>query len=84
MPASGQVTIEVWNQLNGNASGNEPVLDGIGLAQVSTSNVKYKKVETNGVAAYFYENGTPVTGTALTQLQTDIANGTATVTTCNF
>jgi hypothetical protein len=84
MPASGQVTIEVWNELNGNASGNDPVLDGIGLAQVSTSIVKYKRITNNSTITYFYENGTPVTGAALTQLQTDISNGTASKITCTF
>ena len=84
MPASGEVTIEIFNELNGNASGNDPVLDGVGLAQFSSTTTKYKKVSSNGTDSYFYENGTPVTGTALTTLISDISSGVATTITCTF
>lgn len=84
MPPSGEVTIEIFNELNGNASGNDPIMDGVGLAQVSSTTTKYKKVSSNGTDSYFYENGTPVTGTALTTLIADISSGAATTITCTF
>ena len=84
MPPSGEVTIEIFNELNGSASGNDPVMDGVGLAQVTSTTTKYKKVSSNGTDSYFYENGTPVTGTALTTLISDISSGVATTITCTF
>jgi hypothetical protein len=43
---------------------------------------KYTKTTLNGVVTYTDVNGAPITGSALTQLQTDISNGSAVVVTC--
>jgi len=84
MPASGEVMIEIFTELNGNASGNDPVLDDIGLALVNSTITNYKKVSDKGVDTYYKEDGTVLTGTDLTTLQTEISNGTATEITCTF
>ena len=84
MPASGSVTIEIWSENNGTATGNDPLLDGVGLSRVTSTTALYKKVTTNGVDAYFDSNLAPITGAALTQLQNDITSGAAVVVTCTF
>lgn len=84
MPASGQVTIEIFTENNGSATGNDPLLDGVGLSQVVFNTELYKKVTTSGVDAYFDSNMNPITGTALTQLQNDITSGAAVVVPCTF
>jgi hypothetical protein len=45
---------------------------------------KYTKTTKNGVDVYTDEKGASITGTDLTQLLADIANGTATEVTCTF
>jgi hypothetical protein len=82
MPASGSVMIEIYSENNGTATGNDPLLDAIGLASVSSTVTTYKKVTTDGVDVYYDSNNAAITGTALTQLQTDITNGVAVVVPC--
>jgi hypothetical protein len=46
--------------------------------------VNYKKVSDKGVDTYYKQDGTVITGSELTTLIADIANGTATEVTCTF
>jgi hypothetical protein len=48
----------------------------------TTTVAKYTKTTLNGVVTYTDVNGAPITGSALTQLQADIASGAAVVVTC--
>jgi hypothetical protein len=84
MPSSGAVTIEVWSENNGTATGNDPLLDAVGLSRVTSTTTLYKKVTNNGFSTYYDSNNVVITGAALTQLQTDIANGTASKISCTF
>jgi hypothetical protein len=46
--------------------------------------LNYKKVVDGNVTTYYKEDGTVLTGTDLSTLQTEISNGTATEITCTF
>ena len=89
MPAAGFVMVEIYNLVNGNASGNDPLLDGIGLGQTTaeipgtTTTTTYRKITSEGgVDTYYDENGAEVTGAALTALLAAIAAGEYEVVPC--
>jgi hypothetical protein len=91
MPAAGFVTIEMYSLTAGSGSGNDPLLDDIGLWTVTaavpgtpetTTTVTYRKVTSNGVDTYYDEDNNEVTGTALTTLLADIAAGEYEVVPC--
>jgi hypothetical protein len=89
MPAGGEVTMELTNLVFGNANGNDPLLDDIGLWEITaavpgtTTITTYRKTVSNGVTTYYDENGAPVTGAALTTLLADIAAGVYDVVPCS-
>lgn len=82
MPAAGFVTLEISNMVNGNASGNDPLLDDIGLWVASGSSTTYKKITQNNVTTYYDSSNNPITGAALTTLLADIASFAVKVTCC--
>jgi hypothetical protein len=82
MPASGEVTMELFSLVAGSGSGNDPLLDDIGLWTGSGAVIKYTKITQNGVITYYDAAGAPITGAALTALLADIASLAAKVTCC--
>ena len=80
MPAAGEVMIEIWTLAGGNASGNDPLLDDIGLwtttAEIpgTSTTTTYQKITSDGgVDTYYDATGAVVTGAALTALLAAIA-----------
>lgn len=88
MPAAGEVMIEIWTLAGGNASGNDPLLDDIGLwtttAEIpgTVTTTTYTKTVSNGVTTYTDSTGAEVTGAALTALLAAIAAGEYAVVPC--
>ena len=57
MPAGGEVTIEISNVVNGNASGNDPVLDDVGLVTVTSTVEYFRKEDDGGVITWYNQAG---------------------------
>ena len=89
MPAAGFVVMELYTLAAGSASGNDPLLDDIGLWETvggtpgTTTTTTYTKTVSNGVTTYTDSTGATVTGAALTQLEADIAAGLYEVVPCS-
>lgn len=89
MPAAGFVMIEIWTLAGGNANGNDPLLDDIGLWRTTaeipgtTTTTTYRKITSDGgVDTYYDAAGAEVTGAALTALLAAIAAGEYAVVPC--
>lgn len=61
MPASGEVTIEISNVVNGSANGNDPVLDDVGLSTVNQTIEYFRKEDASGGITWYDQTGNVIT-----------------------